>query len=270
MSVFDLFRGFFGFQRTPDPFWGAFTRDEEDDEDDEDYLDFQENHLFPDGFNFGFTFEPGGIHFHDHFGFQELFRDFNNFFSDIGTQSLPPPSFEFPRLEARPPPASPPADKGQTLRDSMLKFPDSRRPGAEEGPNAPASGGRPWSPFPGLQESQPDAPDLKDSRKEDGDLDSQVTSKGLEAILPPAQPRSYFKSVSVTKVMGPDGTVEERRTVRDSQGHEETVVTRSLGSDDGVLRGPGDPAPFSSGPDGDMSDTSSILNTFFRRWFPNQ
>ncbi|XP_070807558.1 HCLS1-associated protein X-1 [Pituophis catenifer annectens] len=270
MSVFDLFRGFFGFRRTPDPFWGAFTRDDEDDEDDEDDLDFQENHFFPDGFTFGFTFEPGGIHFHDQFGFQELFRDFNNFFNDIGTRSLPPPSFEFPRLECHPPPASPPADKGQTLRDSMLKFPDSQSRGADEGPNPPIPGGRPWAPFRGFQESHSDAPDLKDSRKEDGDLDSQVTSKGLQAILPPAQPRSYFKSVSVTKVMAPDGTVEERRTVRDSQGHEETVVTRSLGPDDGLLRGPRDPASFSSGPDGDLSDTSSILNTFFRRWFPNQ
>ncbi|XP_070622845.1 HCLS1-associated protein X-1 [Erythrolamprus reginae] len=268
MSVFDLFRGFFGFRSTPDPFWGAFTRDDEDDEDDEDDLDFQENQFFPEGFTFGYTFEPGGIHFHDQFGFQELFRDFNNFFNDIGTRSLPPPSFEFPRLESRPPSASPPVDK--TLRDSMLKFPDSRNPGSDEGPNPPISGGRPWGPFRGFQESQSESPDPKDSRKEDGDLDSQVTSRGLQAILTPAQPRSYFKSVSVTKVMGPDGTVEERRTVRDSQGHEETVVTRSLGPDDGPTRDPRDPDPFGSGPSGDLSDTSSILNTFFRRWFPNQ
>ncbi|XP_026579792.1 HCLS1-associated protein X-1-like [Pseudonaja textilis] len=270
MSVFDLFRGFFGFRRTPDPFWGNFTRDDEDDEDDEDDLDFQENQFFPDGFSFGFTFEPGGIHFHDQFGFQELFRDFNHFFNDIGTRSLPPPSFEFPRLECCPPPSAPPADKGQTLRNSMLKFPDSPRPSADERPNPPISGGRPWAPFQGFQESQSNDPDLKNSRKEDGDLDSQVTSRGLQAILPPAQSRSYFKSVSVTKVMAPDGTVEERRTVRDSQGHEETVVTRSLAPDGSLPRAPGDPAPFISGPEGDLSDTSSILNSFFRRWFPNQ
>uniref|UniRef100_A0A670ZHA9 HCLS1 associated protein X-1 n=1 Tax=Pseudonaja textilis TaxID=8673 RepID=A0A670ZHA9_PSETE len=151
MSVFDLFRGFFGFRRTPDPFWGNFTRDDEDDEDDEDDLDFQENQFFPDGFSFGFTFEPGGIHFHDQFGFQELFRDFNHFFNDIGTRSLPPPSFEFPRLECCPPPSAPPADKGQTLRNSMLKFPDSPRPSADERPNPPISGGRPWAPFQGVR-----------------------------------------------------------------------------------------------------------------------
>ncbi|XP_063172923.1 HCLS1-associated protein X-1 [Candoia aspera] len=276
MSVFDLFRGFFGFRgerRTPDPFWGAFTRDDEDedDEDDEDDLGFRENHFSPDGFSFGFTFEPGGIHFDDHFGFEQLFQDFNNFFSDVGARSLPPPSFEFPCPETPSPPAGHPLEKGQTLRDSMLKCPDSHRPGVEEGPNPPISERRPWPPFRGLPETQLDTADLKDSPKEDGDLDSQVTSKGLQVILPPAQPRSYFKSVSVTKVVAPDGTVEERRTVRDSQGHEETVVTRSrgestLGPDDG----PRHPAPFSSRQDGDMSDTDSILNTFFRRWFPNR
>ncbi|XP_007429174.1 HCLS1-associated protein X-1 [Python bivittatus] len=272
MSVFDLFRGFFGFRgerRNPDPFWGAFTLDDEDDEDDDD-LDFREDPFFPDGFSFGFTFEPGGVHFHDRFHFEELFRDFNSLFSDVGARSLPSPSFEFPRLETPSPPADRPLEKGQTLRDSMLKHPDSHRRGAEEGP--PISERRPWPPFRGFQETQPDA---ADSAKEDGDLDSQVTSKGLQVILPPAQPRSYFQSVSVTKVVAPDGTIEERRTVRDSQGHEETVVTRSrgestLGLDDGQQRGPRDPDPFSSRQDGDMSDTASILGTFFRRWFPNQ
>lgn len=95
------------------------------------------------------------------------------------------------------------------------------------------------------------------------DLDSAVSSGGLDQILtPPAgqsptQPgtRSFFQSVVVTKVVKPDGvrscwlqrlhrpsqqildrfffscsssqTVEERRTVRDGQGREETTVTRS-------------------------------------------
>lgn len=115
----------------------------------------------------------------------------------------------------------------------------------------------------------------------DLDLDSAVSSGGLDQILtPPAgqipnQPRvrSFFQSVTVTKVVRPDGvretvltnfhimflsvlghmrglsslhllvhscffcqTVEERRTVRDSQGKEETTVTRSGGP--GIQEGP--------------------------------
>ncbi|XP_024121167.1 HCLS1-associated protein X-1 [Oryzias melastigma] len=69
------------------------------------------------------------------------------------------------------------------------------------------------------------------------DLDSAVSSGGLDQILAPpsdqkpAQPRtrSFFQSVVVSRVVRPDGTVEERRTVRDGHGHEETTVTRSGG-----------------------------------------
>ncbi|KAG9355292.1 hypothetical protein JZ751_000130 [Albula glossodonta] len=69
------------------------------------------------------------------------------------------------------------------------------------------------------------------------DLDSRVSSEGLDQILTPDRPspapsrpntRSFFQSVTVTKVVKPDGTVEERRTVRDGQGNEETTVTRSV------------------------------------------
>uniref|UniRef100_A0A663MBB8 Uncharacterized protein n=1 Tax=Athene cunicularia TaxID=194338 RepID=A0A663MBB8_ATHCN len=62
-------------------------------------------------------------------------------------------------------------------------------------------------------------------------LDSQVSSAGLGTILRPDEPKShsYFQSVSVTKVTLPDGAVEERRTVQDSQGRRETTVTRRRG-----------------------------------------
>uniref|UniRef100_A0A8C3S8Y7 Uncharacterized protein n=1 Tax=Chelydra serpentina TaxID=8475 RepID=A0A8C3S8Y7_CHESE len=110
----------------------------------------------------------------------------------------------------------------------MLKYPDSHQPRiSAEGPvpgrdlgdgaGLGAPGMRPWRPFAGVSEH--------------ADLDSRVSSEGLETVLRPGEPKahSYFQSVSVTTVTGPDGTVEERRTVQDSQGRRETVVTRRRG-----------------------------------------
>ncbi|XP_063001669.1 HCLS1-associated protein X-1 [Elgaria multicarinata webbii] len=276
MSLYDLFRGFFGFRgerRHRDPFFGGITRDDDEEDDDEDGPFFGARGS--DDFGFGFTFGPGGIRSHDTFGFDELFRDFNNLFSEMGARSLPMHPFEFPGMEA-PPPADRLHEKRQTLRDSMLKYPDNQRSGSrelEDGAGSTAPEKRPWRPFQGLQESQPTPGDVKDAPKEDRDLDSHVTSKGLETILLPSQPRSYFKSVSVTKVVAPDGTVEERRTVRDSQGHEETVVTRRSrgepvpGLDSEQQSGSEDLAPLGSHHGQDMSDSFSILDAFLHRWF---
>uniref|UniRef100_A0A8D2QA26 Uncharacterized protein n=1 Tax=Zonotrichia albicollis TaxID=44394 RepID=A0A8D2QA26_ZONAL len=87
-------------------------------------------------------------------------------------------------------------------------------------------------------------------------LDSQVSSAGLGTILRPDEPRShsYFQSVSVTTVTLPDGAVEERRTVQDSQGRRETTVTRRRGDQQEEI-----PAA-NLGP-------SSALGSFLRRWF---
>ncbi|KAJ6656983.1 hypothetical protein lerEdw1_002984 [Lerista edwardsae] len=275
MSLYDLFRGFFGFHRPRDPFFGGITRD--DDEDEEEDGDPYFGGRSPEDFGFGFTFGPGGMRFHDNFGFDELFRDFNDLFNEVGAWSQPSRPFEFPGTEA-PPLTDRPRGKRESLRDSMLKYPDSQRPSRvpEAGSDPATPERRPWQPFEGIDEREPSATDPKDVPKEDGDLDSHVTSKGLETILPPAQPRSYFKSVSVTKVIAPDGTVEERRTVRDSQGHEETVVTRrsreepSPGLEGGQQDNPGYLAPFSSRQGENMDDSSSILDAFFRRWFPSR
>ncbi|CAH6910226.1 Hax1 [Phodopus roborovskii] len=100
MSFFDLFRGFFGF-RGPrshrDPFFGGMTRDDDDDDDDEEEEDRgtwgRGSYRF-DGFQppeeFGFSFSPeGGMRFHDNFGFDDLVRDFNSIFSEMGAWTLP-------------------------------------------------------------------------------------------------------------------------------------------------------------------------------------
>nr|XP_025974501.1 HCLS1-associated protein X-1 [Dromaius novaehollandiae] len=166
----------------------------------------------------------------------------------------------------------------------MLKDPDGPVP-----PEGPGARRRPWSPFAALEDPPPAPPGLK----EDQDLDSQVSSAGLGTILRPTEPkpRSYFQSVSVTKVTLPDGAVEERRTVQDSQGRRETTVTRRRGDqafiattkEDGQSRDYREEvvnmddrelAQFAGawqqhdelrapGP----SDSSSALGRLFRRWF---
>uniref|UniRef100_A0A8D0G6A5 HCLS1 associated protein X-1 n=1 Tax=Sphenodon punctatus TaxID=8508 RepID=A0A8D0G6A5_SPHPU len=162
----------------------------------------------------------------------------------LGPRSGADLSSLFEELPSLAPPTSPPppGERKRTLRDSMLKFPDHPRRSPEgtdpEGSSVP--GKRPWRPFHQPEELWPVPPAVRDAAKEDQDLDSHVFSEGLETILPPTQPRSYFKSVSVTRVVAADGRVEERRTVRDSQGHEETVVTRHT-SPGAVEEGQGGP-----------------------------
>ncbi|MEE6491668.1 hypothetical protein FKM82_016326 [Ascaphus truei] len=86
MSLFDLFRRFFEPVGRRDPFFGGMTQDDDDDEDD----DYDEDENVGNPFdrvpahNFGFSFGPGATRFHDAFGFQEFFRDFNELFADFG------------------------------------------------------------------------------------------------------------------------------------------------------------------------------------------
>nr|BAE22434.1 unnamed protein product [Mus musculus] len=193
MSVFDLFRGFFGFpgpRSHRDPFFGGMTRDDDDDDDDDDEAEEdrgawgRESYAF-DGSQppeeFGFSISPrGGMRFHGNFGFDDL------------------------------------------LDDTWPVSPHSRA-------------------------------------KEDKDLDSQVSQEGLGPLLQP-QPKSYFKSISVTKITKPDGTVEERRTVVDSEGRRETTVTHQEAHDSSR-----------SDPDSQRSsaldDPFSILDLLLGRWF---
>ncbi|KAK2540108.1 hypothetical protein Q9966_004680 [Columba livia] len=270
MSFYDAFRGFFGFPgrgRPRDPLFGAAWDEEDEEEDDAGPSAAQP----PQDFGFGFT--PGG----SRGAFEELFRDMGELLGLFGGSWAGPPQ-----------PFEPPQPR-RPLRDSMLKEPDGPAPGAASGDPEGPSDPRPWTPFLGLDDARPVPPAFK----EDQDLDSQVSSAGLGTILRPNEPesRSYFKSVSVTKVTLPDGAVEERRTVQDSQGHRETTVTRRRGDqafitttkEDGQRRDYREEvlnmddrelAQFTdSWPRQDelraptLSDASSALGTFFRRWF---
>ncbi|XP_032753829.1 HCLS1-associated protein X-1 isoform X4 [Rattus rattus] len=211
MSVFDLFRGFFGFpgpRSHRDPFFGGMTRDDDDDEDDEEE-------------------------------------------EDSGPES------ETPGVRLR---------EGQTLRDSMLKYPDSHQPRIFEGvleshakpeSSKPAPDWGSQGPFHRLDDTWPVSPHSR--AREDKDLDSQVSQEGLGPLLQP-QPKSYFKSISVTKITKPDGTVEEHRTVVDSEGRRETTVTHQEAHDS--PRSDPDP-PRSSA----LDDPFSILDLLLGRWF---
>ncbi|XP_055979180.1 HCLS1-associated protein X-1 isoform X2 [Sorex fumeus] len=276
MSLFDLFRGFFGFSgpRSPrDPFFGGMTRDEEEEEEEEEDEGANwgrrsprfEGPQQPEEFGFGFSFSPEvGMRFHDNFGFDELIRDFNSIFNEMGAWTLPSrppelpgPSSEVPSVGQR---------EGQTLRDSMLKYPDSHQPkifgevlesDAKTESHGTTSGWDSQRSFSRFDDVWPVAPPSR--AREDNDLDSQVSQEGLGPVLQP-QPKSYFKSVSVTKITKPDGTVEERRTVVDSTGKSETTVTRQ--ERDGSPRSdPESPTPPA------MDDAFSILDLFLGRWF---
>ncbi|XP_067878808.1 HCLS1-associated protein X-1 [Heterodontus francisci] len=140
-------------------------------------------------------------------------------------------------------------------RDWMLKQPDRDQPGSfERGTGedrGPESGTRPWdrpardepSGGPLTPYRRPWNPSSTfedfwkslrqgDAVKEDKDLDSRVNSEGLDDILKPSEPKTHssFKTVSISKVLLPMGcTVEERRVTRDSEGNEETRITRAQG-----------------------------------------
>lgn len=198
----------------------------------------------------------------------------------IGVPMLPPPHDRADRI--------PGGSSGKSLRDLMLKSTDDPQkfqagPPSEPRYDTQPSQGSPTvpsSPFHGctafskcyeIWKSWPRKSQWEEA-KEDRDLDSAVSSKGLDQILtPPAgqtpnkQKQQSFESVTITKVVKPDGTVEERRTVRDSQGKEETTVTRSGGR--GSLEEP-EPqtAPLVQGgqpPFSDMRDDDSLFSEFF-------
>ncbi|XP_061521579.1 HCLS1-associated protein X-1 [Phycodurus eques] len=281
MSLFDLFRGFFGvpgghFRGQRDPFFDAMTRDEDDDEDDGfcyDGLRGGGQDPFDSAWKFGFRFSPEGMRIQEPPLFGNVLREMEEIFSQLGCWDshagipsvAPPPLHEGRR-----------GSSGNPLRDFMLKSPDrdgQRRNDVRpsyESPQFPSSA--PFSKFTDVwRQRQQKTPE--DDCKEDRDLDSAVSSGSLDQILaspadqlPSQQPqnRSFFQSITVTKVLKPDGTLEERRTVRDSRGNEETTMTRSggRGGHEGPEHQTGPALPGTSS--SDMSDDDS---DFFSKLF---
>uniref|UniRef100_A0A2K6R892 HCLS1-associated protein X-1 n=1 Tax=Rhinopithecus roxellana TaxID=61622 RepID=A0A2K6R892_RHIRO len=251
MSLFDLFRGFFGFPGSRshrDPFFGGMTQDEDDDEEEEE-----------EGGSWGRgnpstpppTPPPQGIYIS----------------SNRGAWTLPSHPPELPGPESETPGER--LQEGQTLRDSILKYLDSHQPRIFEGvlesdarseslKTAPD-----WAsqkPFHRFDDVWPVDPHPR--TREDNDLDSQVSQEGFGPVLQP-QPRSYFKSISVTKITKPDGIVEERWTVVDSEGQTETTVTQ-YEADRSPRDGPESPRPPA------LDDAFSSLDLFLGCWFQSR
>lgn len=287
MSVFDLFRGFFGvpgghYRGQRDPFFEAMTHDEDDDDEDDEagfhYDGFrgEQQDPFDSAWRFGFSFGPDGMRIQEPPVFGQLLKEMEEMFSQMGRLDGHSGSgyLDVPRIS---PPPSGRGDSegrgssGNPFRDFMLKSPDEPRPQRPHQPRDSPDPGSPfhsWTPFYKFGDILRRDPSrlAEDERKQDRDLDSAVSAGGLDEILPPPggqtpqQPktRSFFQSVTVTKVVKPDGSVEERRTVRDSQGNQETTVTRSGPDHEGGPRpGPDFPQPFS-----DMRD-DSLFSKFF-------
>lgn len=76
-----------------------------------------------------------------------------------------------------------------------------------------------------LDEESPNGAEIADLFKGGGEAQRPVKDPSQ------SRPFSFFSrnSVSIKTVIGPDGVMEERRTVRDSSGREETTVTRRIG-----------------------------------------
>lgn len=304
MSVFDIFRGFFGVpgghyrgEGRRDPFFDGMTHDEDDDDDAYEEEGFphdgyrgDQRDPFDSALRFGFSFGPNGMRIDEPPVFGHVLREMEEIFSQLGRfeEQYGTDHFDIPGI--MPPPSQEGPDKsrlrsssGNALRDSMLKSEQdiSQRPRGPAGPprdeltpsppRFPTSPFHGWSPFSKFNDIWKQG--SPEGRREDGDLDSAVSSGGLDQILTPSpsespsQPRSrsYFQSVIVTKVVKPDGSVEERRTVRDGQGNEETTVTRSGGP--GITEGP-DKRDRALAPGGgqlfsDLRDDSSVLSRFF-------
>ncbi|TRY74381.1 hypothetical protein DNTS_032061 [Danionella cerebrum] len=266
--------------KSGDPFFDGMIHeeDEDDDEDEEGEIHhggFPEHHQHPfDPFRFGFSFGPGGMRFEEPRVFGQIFRDMEEIFAGLGRLDEHYGFGErgFPSIDALPHPEG--AEKshkgrgsGNPIRDFMLKSPDS----SPHYPSLTPEGREDSRPCPHVR-SFPKFPDVwKDGhfksnqgeKKEDRDLDSEVSSGGLDQILSrePSQPktRSFFKSVSVTKVVRPDGTVEERRTVRNGEGNEETTVTFSGAPGEQSQPKPGPVIPGGS----DTLDDFSLFSKFF-------
>lgn len=291
MSLFDLFRGFFGAPGGDyrggdrrEPFFDGLIHEDDDDDDIDEVQDgFHQDYSdrFDDVLRFGFSLGPNGMRIQEPQMFGQIFRDMEEIFAGLGHFRRDLPSMEVPLREKREG-SSRRGGSGSSLRDFMLKSPDNSArnspsvaprdvdPSSPGNPGVPRSPFHHWTPFSRFKDNWSDGPrQREEERKEDGDLDSQVSSGGLDQILKqaPSQPktRSFFQAVTVTKVVKPDGTVEERRTVRDGQGNEETTVIRSGGPDGqgGPRNEPASPTPGCPGPFSDIHDEFSMFTKFF-------
>uniref|UniRef100_UPI00358EDFDE HCLS1-associated protein X-1 n=1 Tax=Myxine glutinosa TaxID=7769 RepID=UPI00358EDFDE len=203
MDLKDVLRGFFGFggdgrgRRRADDLrpggpWGWFV----DDEDDDDCgLPFGNHHgeAFPD--------------LHDPFrAMDDFMRMFESMFDS------------FPHSE---PFLDEERERPHSLRDFMLKFPDSHPPQRDDDVTT-IDKHKSYDSRGTTPEKRMPSPFVK----EDNDLDNRLSSEGLggfKELLPKEPQTSIFRSYSIIRKTLPDGAIEERRTVYNDEGKQTTV-----------------------------------------------
>lgn len=169
--------------------------------------------------NFNVFTDPLEMHRYFEHQMDEMLKSFGGFFGsdnffgfNAQIPSLAPPESQFPSVEQPP--------ENDNLRARLLK------PGYEN---------RDYSKRDQVIDDRViHAGDLDELLKEKGptyrkgvDEDGVVSPYQRKPILP--QIRSFGQSMSSKTIRRPDGTTEIHKTVRDSSGNEETVVTRQMG-----------------------------------------
>nr|XP_022329338.1 HCLS1-associated protein X-1-like [Crassostrea virginica] len=153
-------------------------------------------------------------------------REMETIFRSFGGMHMPFESIPGGREERR----------GDNPRDFMLKEPDSSQEN-QITPMPPSHRGFHHFFEDFVHKFGPQEPIIKedkdlDSEGKDIDLGRVFADPGSRLVPSPAQRGGFFSrgsSVSVTTIRGADGRIEEKRTVRDSSGREETTVTRTIG-----------------------------------------
>jgi hypothetical protein len=192
---------------------------------------------FPDGHGGGiFSFHESDQMFRH---FDDMFRSFDEVFRSMGMAEFP--SHQFPSVPSI---EQPPPDSG-SLRDHMLKQPDSHTPNSRKeqplpepfpGQHRPSFFGRLWSPGSWIR------PTVDSNTKADTDLDEQVKEGNLDSIfgnkkvqaedMPPVMGSptpSVSKRASVRTYRSADGRIEEHYAFSDEMGNEKRTVRRTMG-----------------------------------------
>ncbi|XP_032672871.1 uncharacterized protein LOC116844868 isoform X2 [Odontomachus brunneus] len=201
MSIFDYFRNLFGAKHRSEPGTSGLgdhypRRDKfrnpiwEHDEDDDDMDDFRRPRT--------------GMHFHVFSDPIEITRYFETQMDHILKNFM----FGFDGFIGALPVEERETLKANTLRDKMLKY-------------------------------GPDLPVITPDQKIDTDLDGKITAEDFSRMWreehgrttdpPKPQSFSFGKFMKKEFVRRPDGTLEQKQIIRDSEGNEETIVTREVG-----------------------------------------
>ncbi|XP_014468757.1 PREDICTED: uncharacterized protein LOC106741362 [Dinoponera quadriceps] len=241
MSVLDYFRGLFGAKRRDEPGTSGLGdrysyRDQfrnpiwEYDEDDDDMDDFRHPRT---GIRFHIFSDPFEMTRYFESEMENMLKNFGfgndfHFFSNGIIGALPP--------------AEEKESNASTLRDRMLK-------------------------------SASDSSVLTPEQKVDTDLDGKLTKDDFskmwqERIEDPPAPRSFNFGKFVKKefVRRPDGILEQKQVIRDSEGNQETIVTREIGDQKYVVTTKTDKYGVETKSEDLINMDESDLQDFNKKW----